>query len=154
MVRFTVRKAITDNVSYTASVRSGNGSWALVARRGAGVDSFLLYDLTLGRTTTVTGAIEGRTATVRAPIEALGGQTNATLGRVSAYFRAEPVAGRRGDADRAANVGPTVWFCLTDRRPRPEMGPVHLARPGSQRRALSLPAESPTARRDPARPPR
>ena len=66
---------------------------------------------------------QGRTATVRAPIEALGGQTNATLGRVSAYFRAEPVGGRRGDADRAANTGPTVWFCLTDRRPRPKWGP-------------------------------
>ncbi len=123
VVRFVVRGQITGNVSYTASVRSGAGSWALVARRGGGVDSFLLYDLTLGRTTSVTGAIQGRTATVRAPIEALGGQTNATLGRVSAYFRAEPVAGRLGDADRAANTGPTVWFCLTDRRPRPKWGP-------------------------------
>ena len=123
VVRFTVRKPITDNVSYTASVRSGTGSWALVARRGAGVDSFLLYDLTFGRTTSVTGAIQGSTATVRAPIEALGGQTNASLGRVSAYFRAEPVGGRSGDADRAANTGPTVYFCLTDRRPRPKWGP-------------------------------
>ena len=123
VVRFTVRKPITDNVSYTASVRSGTGSWALVARRGAGVDSFLLYDLTFGRTTSVTGAIQGSTATVRAPIEALGGQTSASLGRVSAYFRAEPVGGRSGDADRAANTGPTVYFCLTDRRPRPKWGP-------------------------------
>ena len=123
VVRFTVRKPITDNVSYTASVRSGTGSWALVARRGAGVDSFLLYDLTFGRTTSVTGAIQGSTATVRGLIEALGGQTNASLGRVSAYFRAEPVGGRSGDADRAANTGPTVYFCLTDRRPRPKWGP-------------------------------
>jgi len=123
VVRFVVRGQITDNVGYTASVRSGAGSWAFVARLSGGVDSFLLYDLTLGRTTSVTGAFQGRTATVRAPIEALGGQTNATLGRVSAYFRAEPVAGRLGDADRAATTGPTVWFCLTDRRPRPKWGP-------------------------------
>jgi hypothetical protein len=123
VVRFTVRKPITKNVSYTASVKSATGSWALVARRGAGVDSFMLYDLTFGRTTSVTGAIQGRTATVRAPIEALGGQTDAALGRVSAYFRAEPVGGRSGDADRAANTGPTVYFCLTDRRPRPKWGP-------------------------------
>ena len=87
------------------------------------VDSFLLYDLTFGRTTSVTGAIQGITATVRAPIEALGGQTNASLGRVSAHFRAEPVGGRSGDADRAASTGPTVYFCLTDRRPRPKWGP-------------------------------
>ena len=91
----------------------------------------------------------GATATVRAPIEALGGQTNATLGRVSAYFRAEPVAGRLGDADRAANVGPTVWFCLTDRRPRPKWGPCIW--PGQVALAQTC-AESPTARRDPARP--
>jgi hypothetical protein len=123
VVRFVVRKPITDNVSYTASVRSGTGSWALVARRGAGVDSFLLYDLTFGRTISVTGAIQGATATVRAPIEALGGQTTASLGRVSAYFRAEPVGGRSGNADRAANTGPAVYFCLTDRRPRPKWGP-------------------------------
>ena len=35
----------------------------------------------------------------------------------------EPVGGRSGDADRAASTGPTVWFCLTDRRPRPKWGP-------------------------------
>ena len=33
VVRFTVRRPITDNVSYTASVKAGAGSWALVARR-------------------------------------------------------------------------------------------------------------------------
>ena len=123
VVRFTVRRPITDNVSYTASVKSGAGSWALVARRGAGADSFLLYDLSTGTTTNVTGAIAGRTATIRAPISELGGQTNSTLGRISAYFRAEPVGSRNGDADRAASTGPTVWFCLTDRRPRPRWGP-------------------------------
>ena len=68
VVRFTVRRPITDNVSYTASVKAGAGSWALVARRSAGVDSFLLYNLATGTTTTVSGAIDGRTATVRAPI--------------------------------------------------------------------------------------
>ena len=123
VVRFTVRRPITDNVSYTASVKAGAGSWALVARRSAGADSFLLYNLTSGTTTTVSGAIEGRTATVRAPIESLDGPTNQTLGRVQAYFRAEPVGGRSGDADRAATTGPTIWFCLTDRRPRPKWGP-------------------------------
>ncbi len=45
------------------------------------------------------------------------------VGRVSAYFRAEPVGGRTGTADRAASAGPTVFFCLTDRRPRPHWGP-------------------------------
>lgn len=123
VVRFTVRGPVTDDVSYTASVRAGVGSWALVARRSAGADSFLLYNLSTGATTNVTGAIEGRTARVRAPISQLGGQTNETLGRLSAYFRAEPVAGRSGDADRAATTGPTIWFCLTDRRPRPRWGP-------------------------------
>ena len=123
VVRFSVRRPITDNVSYTASVAAGIGSWALVARRGAGTDSFLLYDLSAGRTTPITGVIAGRTATVRAPISELGGQTNGTLGRVRAYFRAEPVGGRSGDADRAASTGPTIWFCLTDRRPRPKWGP-------------------------------
>jgi hypothetical protein len=123
VVRFTVRRPITNNVSYTASVKAGGGSWALVARRGGGTDSFLLYNLTTGTTTPIAGAIKGRTATVSAPIDALGGQTNGTLGRVSAYFRAEPVGGRSGDADRAATTGPTVWFCLTDRQPRPKWGP-------------------------------
>ena len=123
VVRFTVRGSITNNVSYTASVKAGAGSWALVARRSGKVDSFLLYNLSTGMTTTVSGAIAGRTATVRAPIDSLGGPTNATLGRVQAYFRAEPVGGRSGDADRAATTGPTVWFCLTDRRPRPKWGP-------------------------------
>jgi hypothetical protein len=123
VVRFTVRRTITDNVSYTASVKAGAGSWALVARRSAGVDSFLLYNLATGTTTTVSGAIDGRTATVRAPIASLGGQSNGTLGRVQAYFRAEPVGGRSGATDRAASSGPTIWFCLTDRRPRPRWGP-------------------------------
>jgi hypothetical protein len=122
IVRFTVRRPITDNVSYTASVAVSAGSWALVARRGGGVDSFLLYNLTNGTTTPVTGSINGRTATVTAPIAELGGQSNQTLGRVRAYFRAEPIGGRTGDADRAA-TGPTVWFCLTDRKPRPKWGP-------------------------------
>ena len=122
-MRFTVRRPITDNVSYTASVKAGAGSWALVARRSAGVDSFLLYNLATGTTTTVSGAIDGRTATVRAPISGLGGQTNGTLGRVQAYFRAEPVGGRSGATDRAASSGPTIWFCLTDRQPRPKWGP-------------------------------
>jgi hypothetical protein len=36
VVRFTVRGPVTDDVSYTASVRAGAGSWALVARRSAG----------------------------------------------------------------------------------------------------------------------
>ena len=123
VVRFTVRRPITDNVSYTASVKAGPGSWALVARRSAGVDSFLLYNLATGTTATVSGAIDGRTATIRAPISGLGGQTNGTLGRVQAYFRAEPVGGRSGATDRAASSGPTIWFCLTDRRPRPKWGP-------------------------------
>ena len=123
VVRFTVRRPITDNVSYTASLKAGAGSWALVARRSAGVDSFLLYNLATGTTTTVAGAIDGRTATVRAPISGLGGQTNGTLGRVQAYFRAEPVGGRSGATDRAASSGPTIWFCLTDRQPRPKWGP-------------------------------
>ena len=122
VVRFTVRRAITDNVSYTASVKAGAGSWALVARRETGADSFLLYDLATGTTTTVKGAIVGRTASVSAPIAALGGRTSETLGRVRAYFRSEPVSGRSGDADRAASTGPTIWFCLTDRRPRPKWG--------------------------------
>ena len=122
IVRFTVRRPITKNVSYTASIRAGVGSWVLVARRGAGADSFLLYNLSTGTTTNVTGVIAGRTATVRAPILALGGPTNGTLGRIRAYFRAEPVSGRSGDADRAATTGPTIWFCLTDRRPRPNWG--------------------------------
>jgi hypothetical protein len=123
VVRFTVRRPITDNVSYTASVRSGAGSWALVARRSGGADSFALYNLSTGQTTNISGLITGRTATVSAPIAALGGQTSATLGRLSAYFRAEPVGGRSGDADRAAATGPTIWFCVTDRRPRPKWGP-------------------------------
>ena len=123
VVRFMVRRPITDNVSYTASVKAGAGSWALVARRSAGVDSFLLYNLATGTTTTVSGEIDGRTATIRAPISGLGGQTNGTLGRVQAYFRAEPVGGRSGATDRAASSGPTIWFCLTDRRPRPKWGP-------------------------------
>src|SRR6478735_2596107 len=80
VVRFAVRRPITDSVSYTASVKAGAGSWALVARRSAGADSFLLYNLATGTTTPVSGTIEGRTATVRAPIEALGGPTNETLG--------------------------------------------------------------------------
>ena len=123
VVRFTVRRPITDDVSYTASVKAGAGSWALVARRSAGPDSFLLYNLTTGTTTTVSGAIAGRTATIRAPIAALGGQSNETLGRVQAYFRAEPVGGRSGGTDRAATTGPTIWFCLADRHPRPKWGP-------------------------------
>lgn len=123
VVRFTVRKPITDDVSYTASVKTGVGSWALAARRGGGTDTFLLYNLATGSTTPVTGAIKDRTATVTAPIAALGGPTAATLGRVSAYFRAEPVGGRGGNADRAATTGPTVYFCLTDRKPRPKWGP-------------------------------
>jgi hypothetical protein len=122
VVRFTVRGPITDNVSFTASVKAGAGSWALVARRSAGADSFVLYNLATGTTTNVSGGIVGRTATVRAPISSLGGQTNGTLGRVSAYFRAEPVGGRSGAADRAATTGPTIWFCLADRRPRPQWG--------------------------------
>ena len=123
VVRFTVRRPITDDVSYTASIKASGGSWALVARRSAGVDSYLLYNLATGTTTTVSGAMAGRTATIRAPIESLGGQSNATLGRVQAYFRAEPVGGRSGATDRAANTGPTIWFCLTDRCPRPKWGP-------------------------------
>jgi hypothetical protein len=123
VVAFTVRRPITDRVSYTASLAADGGSWALVARRSAGADSFLLYNLSTGTTTKVAGAIVGRTATVSAPIDELGGQSNATLGRVSAYFRAEPVGSRGGTADRAATTGPTVWFCLTDRRPRPRWGP-------------------------------
>ena len=123
VVRFTVRTPITEDVSYTASVKAGVGSWALVARRGGGADSFLLYNLATGTTTPVTGAIRGRTATVTTPIAQLGGPTAATLGRVSAYFRAEPVGGRSGEADRAATTGPTVYFCLTDRKPRPKWGP-------------------------------
>ena len=123
VVRFTVRRPISDDVSYTASVGAGAGSWALVARRSSGADTFLLYNLSTGTTTSVTGVIEGRTATVRAPISELGGQTNDTLGRLRAYFRAEPVGGRSGNADRAATTGPTIWFCLTDRRPRPRWGP-------------------------------
>ena len=122
LVRFTVRRPITDDVSYTASLATSVGSWALVARRSAGVASYLLYNLSTGTTTQVSGSIEGRTARVVAPITALGGPTNATLGRLRAYFRAEPVAGRSGDADRAG-TGPTIWFCLTDRRPRPTWGP-------------------------------
>jgi hypothetical protein len=122
VVRFTVRKPITDDVSYTASVGAGLGSWALVARRGGGADSFLLYDLSTGSTTPVTGAIRGRTASVAAPIAQLGGQTAATLGRVRAYFRAEPIGSRSGSADRAATTGPTVYFCLADRKPRPKWG--------------------------------
>jgi hypothetical protein len=122
VVRFTVRKPITNNVSYTASVAAGSGSWALVARRSGGTDSFLLYNLSTGRTTSITGTIRGRSATVTAPIPDLEGPTSQTLGRVSAYFRAEPVGGRSGDADRAA-TGPTIWFCLADRHPRPKWGP-------------------------------
>ena len=123
VVRFTVRSPITDGVSYTANVKAGGGSWALVARRGGGADSFLLYNLSTGSTTPVTGAVRGRTATVTAPIAQLGGPTAASLGRVSAYFRAEPIGGRVGNADRAATTGPTVYFCLTDRKPRPKWGP-------------------------------
>jgi hypothetical protein len=123
VVRFTVRGPITNNVSYTASVKAGAGSWALVARRSGTIDSFLLYNLSTGMTTPISGVIAGRSATVRAPIDSLGGPTNATLGRVQAYFRAEPVGGRGGDADRAATTGPTVFFCLTDRQPRPKWGP-------------------------------
>jgi hypothetical protein len=74
VVRFTVRGPVTDDVSYTASVRAGVGSCALVARRSAGADSFLLYNLSTGATTNVTGAIEGRTARVRAPISQPGGR--------------------------------------------------------------------------------
>ena len=76
-----------------------------------------------GRQRPSAGTIDGRTATIRAPISGLGGQTNGTLGRVQAYFRAEPVGGRSGATDRAASSGPTIWFCLTDRRPRPKWGP-------------------------------
>jgi len=123
VVRFTVRRPITDDVSYTASVKGNGGSWALVARRSAGNDSFQLYNLATGATTLIGGLIDGRTATVAAPISTLGGQATSTLGRLSAYFRAEPVGGRSGNADRAATTGPTVWFCLTDRRPRPNWGP-------------------------------
>ena len=123
VVQFIVRRPITDDVSYTASVGAGVGSWALVARRSNGADAFLLYNLSTGTTANVTGTIVGRKATVRAPIAQLGGPTDATLGRVRAYFRAEPVGGRRGDADRAATIGPTIWFCLKDRRPRPRWGP-------------------------------
>ena len=36
VVRFTVRRPITDNVSYTASVRSGAGSWASSRGEAAG----------------------------------------------------------------------------------------------------------------------
>jgi hypothetical protein len=122
VVRFTVRRPITDNVSYTASIKAATGSWALVARRSAAVDSFLLYNLSTGTTTTISGAIRGRNASVRAPISMLDEQTSATLGRVQAYFRAEPVGGRSGAADRAGASGPTIWFCLTDRRPRPAWG--------------------------------
>ena len=128
-MRFTVRRPITDNVSYTASVKAGAGSWALVARRSAGVDSFLLYNLATGTTTTVSGAIDGRTATIRAPISGLGGQTNGTLGRVQAYFRAEPVGGRSGATDRAA-FGPTIRSASRDRRAEDtDLGPLHLAGP-------------------------
>jgi len=123
VVRFTVRRPITDDASYTASIGAGVGSWALVARRSGGADAFLLYDLSTGTTATVTGAIVGRTAMVKAPISQLGGPTDSTLGRIRAYFRAEPVGGRNGDADRAATTGPTIWFCLKDRRPRPRWGP-------------------------------
>ena len=90
VVRFRVRRPITDDVSYTASVAAGIGSWALVARRSAGAESYLLYNLSTGTTAQVSGSIEGRTARVVAPITALGGETSATLGRVRAYFRAEP----------------------------------------------------------------
>jgi hypothetical protein len=122
VVRFTVRRPITDNVSYTASVKQGTGSWALVARRSAGVGSFVLYDLSSGLKVDVTGAITGRTATIRAPLTELG-QTDATLGRVQAYFRAEPANGRSGQTDSAATTGRTVFFCLRDRHPRPMWGP-------------------------------
>ena len=122
VVRFTVRRPITDNVSYTASVGAGAGSWALVARRSAEPTRSCSTTSRPGRPRHQRDD-RGRTATVRAPIAALGGQTNATLGRLSAYFRAEPVGGRSGDADRAATTGPTIWFCLTGRRPRPKWGP-------------------------------
>jgi hypothetical protein len=122
VVRFTVRRPITDNVSYTASVKQGTGSWALVARRSAGIGSFVLYDLSSGLKVDVPGAITGRMATIRAPLTELG-QTEATLGRVQAYFRAEPANGRSGQTDSAATTGPTVFFCLRDRHPRPMWGP-------------------------------
>lgn len=131
IVRFTMRKPITDNVSYTANVKAGAGSWALVARRGGGADSFLLYNLSTGSTTPVTGAIGGRTTTVKAAISQLGGQTPATLGRVSAYFRAEPIGGRSGDADRAATTGFVGVLLPHGPEAEAEVGSVHLARAGS-----------------------
>ena len=106
VVRFTVRKPITDNVVYTASVKQGTGSWALVARRGGGDESFTLFDLSSGLRTAVSGTIAGRTATISAPILMLG-QTDATLGRVQAYFRAEPANGRNAQTD---SVATTVSF--------------------------------------------
>ena len=72
-MRFAVRRPISDDVSYTASIGAGAGSWALVARRNAGTDSFLLYDLSTGTTTTIAGVIKGRTATLRTPISELDG---------------------------------------------------------------------------------
>ena len=130
VVRFTVRRPITDNVSYTASVRSGAGSWALVARRSGGADSFVLYNLSTGQTTTISGQIAGRTATVRAPIAALGGQTNADAGPAQCVLPSR--AGRRPERRRRP--------CRHDRAddlvlphgssPEAEVGSLHLARPG------------------------
>ena len=103
------------------------GRAALVARRSVwSRSSILLYDLATGTTTTVWGAIDGRTATVRL-------RSRAWVGRRPARS-AEPQACCRGRAGRQAEdgdrgtvrvaFGPTIRFCLRDVAPRtPMWGP-------------------------------
>ena len=93
LVRFRARTPITDDVSYTASVRAGVGSWAFVARRSSGADSFLLYNLSTGTTMSVTGLIEGRTASVSAPISQLGGQNERHIGPAPGLLSSRAGAG-------------------------------------------------------------
>ena len=127
IVRFMVRGAITDDVSYTADIATGLAWARVVARRVSGKDSFVVSGA--GRMGDVTGEIRGRTATVTAPVSSFRAVGGGTLVRVRAYFWSVPAGNRKGMGDTAPDIGAAqtpsgiVWFCLSDLHPRPNFGP-------------------------------
>ena len=131
VVRFTVRRPITDNVSYTASVGAGTGSWALVARRSGG--SRLLPALQ-----PLDGADhEHRRADRRPQRDGHGSDRGAGRADECDAGPAQRVlpsrAGRRPERRRrpCRHDGADDLVLPHGSTPEAEVGPVHLARPGS-----------------------
>lgn len=108
VVRFTLRGPVTKDVIYGFNLRVGSDEIDISAKRAAGTTSFFVFRWSDSQNVYVTGKISGRTATVIAPLVALG--TSARKFRVWAV--AEPTKGRRGGGDRAPNGAKTVSFSL------------------------------------------